>query len=221
MNKRLKRIFIYAGMSILYFVLGYMVLYIAGEPIADYVIASGKMVIVKGAPGYLNQSDPEVAQLVMSKKAVVTTKESEVVVPKPGSHYGDMVCERVDLAAPIYFSDSDEAFENGVGQYPKSGLPGEGKPIVIGGHDETFFAPLEHIRSGDIIKISTEYGAFEYEVTGTRVAEAKDTTAYDLSQHKEQLILYTCYPFGQLVGDDSNRFYVYCDRIMKSGQAAE
>lgn len=221
MNKQLKRISIYAVMSILYFVLGYAVLFFALEPIASYVIASGKMAIVKGAPGYQSQYDPEVTRLVMSRKAEVATEKSEVVVPEPESHYGDMVCKRIKLSAPIYFSDSEKAFQDGVGQYPKSGLPGEGKPILIGGHDDTFFAPLEQIRSGDIIEITTDYGKFEYEVTSTQVADAKDTTAYDLSQKKEQLILYTCYPFGQLVGDVSNRFYVYCDRMLDAGRAAE
>lgn len=220
-NNHIKRLSTYAVMSILYFILGYIVLYVAGGPIASYVIANGKMAIAKGAPGYLNQYDPEVSQLVMNKKAEVAVDESEVVVPEPESHYGDMVCERIELTAPIYYGDSNTAFENGVGQYPKSGLPGEGKPILIGGHDGTFFAPLEHIRSGDIITIITDYGQFKYEVTATHIADASDSTAYDLSQNKEQLILYTCYPFGQLVGDDSNRFYVYGDRLLDTGSAAE
>ncbi|MDF2568387.1 MAG: hypothetical protein K0R90_1843, partial [Oscillospiraceae bacterium] len=36
--------------------------------------------------------------------------------------------------------------------------------------------------------------------------------AYDLSQKKEQLILYTCYPFNTL-GLTSKRFFVYADKI--------
>lgn len=221
MNKKLKRIATYAIVSILYIILGYIVLYFAGKPIASYVVSNGKMAIVKGAPGYLSQYDPEVTQLVMNKEAEAAIDESEVVVPEAESHYGDMECERIALTAPIYYGDGAAAFQNGVGQYPKSGLPGEGKPILIGGHDGTFFAPLEQIVPGDIVNIVTGYGQFEYEVTATKIADATDTTAYDLSQTREQLILYTCYPFGQLVGDRSGRFYVYCDRISDTKSATD
>jgi sortase A len=92
-------------------------------------------------------------------------------------------------------------------------MPGEGKPILIGGHDGTFFAPLKEIKNGDIINITTDYGQFEYKVISAKIADKTDTTAYDLTQEKEQLILYTCYPIGKVTGDRSDRYFVYCDRV--------
>jgi sortase A len=211
MSSRMKRIATYVRMSVLFILLGYAVLYLAGAPIVTFVTSHGKLIIVKGAPSYPNEYDPEMSKLVMNKKS--TFDESEIQVPALETHYGNILCERIDLTAPIYYGDSDTALENGVGQYPASGLPGQGKPILIGGHDGTFFAPLEKIEPGDVVRVSTNYGQFEYKVTATKIADAMDATAYDLTQTKEQLILYTCYPFGQLIGDRKERYFVYCDKV--------
>jgi sortase A len=211
MNRRLRRIIIYIAMTALYTILGFSVLYIAGEPLASYVIAKTKLAITNGAPGTIREYTSDITELGMDREEGAAFDQSEIKVPEPGTRYASMECKRVDLFAPVYYGDSDTAFENGAGQYPMSGLPGEGRPILIGGHDGTFFAPLEQLVPGDMIKLTTEYGSFDYKVTEVRIADAKDTTAYDLTQQKEQLILYTCYPFGQLVGDRRNRYYVYCD----------
>ena len=44
------------------------------------------------------------------------------------------------------------------------------------------------------------------------VADASDTSAYDLSQNKEQLILFTCYPLDG-VGEKEDRLFVYADKV--------
>lgn len=219
MNKRLRRIIIYIYMTVLYTILSSAVLFIAGAPVASYVIAQAKLAITNGTPGDIRDYTSDITGLVMDKEEEVTFDQSEIKVPEPESRYAGMECKRVALSAPIYYGDSDAAFENGAGQYPESGLPGEGRPILLGGHDGTFFAPLEQLVRGDVIRITTEYGVFDYKVTEARIAAAKDTTAYDLAQQKEQLILYTCYPFGQLIGERNDRFYVYCDRVAENEAA--
>ena len=65
---------------------------------------------------------------------------------------------------------------------------------------------------GDIVTITTSYGVFEYQVTDMQVKSSTDKSAYDLKQDKEQLILYTCYPFDML-GLTPNRYFVYADKI--------
>lgn len=194
-------------------------IYIAGKPLVSYVISHGNMVIAKGAPIASKGDTSGLSKLVMNKEA--TIDRSEIKVPELETTYGGISCERIALTAPIFYGDSDITFQNGVGQSPFGAMPGEGKPILIGGHDGTFFAPLEQIVIGDVISIVTDYGKLEYEVITTRIADAKDTTAYDLSQEKEQLILYTCYPFGQLIGNRSERYYVYCNRILDTQTATE
>ncbi len=218
-NNKSKRIASYIVMPLLFIILGFIVLFISGKPVAAMIEAYGNMIITKGAPGYGNEYDPELSKLVMNKKSTFHT--NQIQVPALETHYANLYCERVELDAPVYYGDSDTVLSYGVGQYAASGLPGEGKPILIGGHDATYFAPLEHINIGDIVTIETNYGQFEYKVAATRIADALETDSYDLSQAKEQLILYTCYPFNQLLGDSSDRFFVYCDRILDSETVSE
>ncbi|MDD3173961.1 MAG: class D sortase [Herbinix sp.] len=219
MNKNLVRILTYIKMSLFFMVLGSIVVYIAGAPIASYVIAQGNMIIDKGAPGYPGDSNLDLSEPIV--KANGTLDQSEFQIPELDTQYGTITCDRIALTAPLYYGDGEYVLQNGAGQYSLSGMPGEGKPILIGGHDTTYFAPLESIAAGDMVSITADYGNFEYEVVGTNIADVSDTTAYDLTQDKEQLILYTCYPFGAVTGDRSNRFFVYCNRISDTTEAAE
>lgn len=201
-------------MSLLFMVLGAVVLFIAGKPIVDYALSYGSMIIVKGAPGYLQ--DGELVKPIVQSGS--TVDQSEIHTPALNTQYAVILCDQIALSAPLYYGDNSYSLQNGVGQYSYSGLPGEGKPILIGGHDGTFFAPLKDIKIGDMIEIETTYGNYEYQVSNTSVADIDNTDAYDLNQNKEQLILYTCYPFGQLIGDRDKRFFVYCDLVSGTTQ---
>lgn len=219
MSNNLKKVFTYLRMSLLFMILASIILYFAGAPVASYVTAKTKMIIENGAPKHQGGKLQKLEPIVNING---TMDSSEIQKPEINSQYGTIFCERIALTAPIYYGDSDTILEKGVGQYSLSGLPGEGKPILIGGHDITYFAPLEEILVGDIVNIATTYGEeYSYKVTDTKVAAATDTTAYDLSQDKEQLILYTCYPFGKLTGDRSNRYFVYCNKVADITEAIQ
>lgn len=186
-------------------VLGAVILFIGGRPLINYAVSKADMMIVKGAP------ENRVNEGKLLKPFVKSSTLEKGVIRKPAinTQYGTISCSQTELAAPLYYGDSSYSLQNGAGQYSKSGFPGEGKPVLVGGHDATFFSSLKNIKKGDIIKIVTTYGKFEYQVTGFKVADRNDTRAYDLTKKKEQLILYTCYPFGQLIGDRSKRYFVY------------
>ena len=89
----------------------------------------------------------------------------------------------------------------GVGTYKddsRVGIPGEGKTILLAGHNNTFFNDLQHAEAGATVTITTHYGVYTYEVTGTEILDYQDETAYDFTRTDENLILYTCYPFDAL-----------------------
>ena len=54
---------------------------------------------------------------------------------------------------------------------------------------------------------------YQYQVSRTDVKDHNDSTAYDLLQEKEELVMYTCYPFETMVGTKTDRFFVYCEKI--------
>lgn len=140
-------------------------------------------------------------------------KKNDIRLPSIGSRYGTMICERVDLKAPLYFGDTYDILSEGAGQYAASGLPGEGRSILVGAHDMGYFAPLESIEKGDMIDLNTSYGEFEYRVTGM---EIKDTSYYGLDEFdsvNEELVLYTCFPFGSFAEDSVYRYFVTAEKI--------
>jgi sortase (surface protein transpeptidase) len=73
------------------------------------------------------------------------------------------------------------------------------------------FNGLKNVSKGDVVKISTSYGNYKYTVTGTKLTTDEDKSAYDLNSKKENLILYTCYPFDS-IGLTNKRFFVYAEK---------
>lgn len=114
--------------------------------------------------------------------------------PVSGDNYGTITCEVKGLNAPLYYGDSDDILLKGAGQSELSYCPGEGKDIVVGGHDTTFFAPLKNIVKDDVITISAKYGVFTYKVDQVNIIDGSD---FNIESSAERLILYTCYPFGE------------------------
>ncbi len=142
------------------------------------------------------------------------TSSPDLSKPSENTRYATLVCDRLGINVPLYFGDSDMALLYGAGQYAGSSLPGYGSPILIGGHNTTYFSPLENVAVGDIFKIETNYGLYQYQVTSTSIVKDSDVdSAYSLSGG-EQLILYTCYPFVTVTpGTKTQRMFVYANKI--------
>lgn len=139
---------------------------------------------------------------------------SDVTYPKYGEQYGQLKCDAIGVNAPVFFGDRGAYLESGAGTYSGSAIPGQEKTILIGAHDTTYFKGLEKVKKDQIFTFTTPYGIYEYQVTDTKIYDAGEyDKAYDLSTEKEQLVLYTCYPFGKLNGEKSERMFVYLDKV--------
>lgn len=168
-----------------------------------------------------------VLSLLYGKDSAYTSKESlyspstsqrgnisagQIEYPSEGTHYAKIQLPHTNKSADLYYGDTDEVLKKGIGQFTGTLIPGYGSPILLAGHNNTYFGNLKSIKKGDEVVITTSYGVFTYQVTKTAVKNCYDNTAYDLMQDKEQLIMYTCYPFGQL-GLTNDRFYVYAEKV--------
>ncbi len=142
-----------------------------------------------------------------------TIKASEIEMPSYGDLFGKITIPSVNETVNLYYGDGNEQLRKGAGLFNGSFLPGFNHTSLIAGHSIPYFECLGDVKVGDTIQISTHYGDFEYRVTDTKIAKATDESNYDLGQtEKEQLILYTCYPF-EIIGYKENRLFVYCDKI--------
>lgn len=136
---------------------------------------------------------------------------------KVGTHYGNILCERIQLSAPLYYGDSENILDQGVGTYIGYGVPGQNTTILTGAHDGTYYQPLEKIQKDDVICVETYWGTYHYKVRTCKVADVLEEEAYK-REDKEVLIMYTCYPFQEEFVERSQRFYVYAERIEMSNE---
>lgn len=199
-------------MPLFFTLIGYGIVYVAALPIIDTISSYGSLIMSSDTPNFNNEELKSIFEAPVNKVDVASIPASEVQMPTSGTLYANISCEKIGLDAPLYFGDTNTILKNGVGQYTGSSIPGFGAPILLAAHNTTYFLPLQNIEVGDIVTITTSYGIYKYKITGTRIADKDDKSAYDLAQKKEQLIMYTCYPFNML-GTLQNRYFVYGDKI--------
>lgn len=131
--------------------------------------------------------------------------------PVIGDAYAVISANRVDFKKDVYMGDGDAQLDAGIGQFRYSGLPGEGKPILLAGHNGTEFYKLREMEVEDIVEIKTAYGTYAYRITNMEIENADDFDANKLNDPYEYLIMYTCYPFN--VVDTPQRYFVYAEFV--------
>lgn len=213
MNKKLKQVIAYIIIPLAFVFIGIAIYFFAIKPIEELANAKWKLATIKGGPGFDNEFNENLIKANEVANGGKGFQDKKMDVPAIGTYYGKLICEEISLNVPLYYGDTEEILKNGVGQYTGSGLPGYDKPILIGGHDATFFQPLEKVKDGDILKIVTNNGIYSYQVTDEKIYNHDDQSAYDLKKEEEQIILYTCYPFGALTGSTDQRYFVYGKKI--------
>ena len=202
----------YILMPLLLCTIGYGALYFAFAPVVIPVISSMNLIISENKPDYSSRIASIFKENGPGSLNAKTVDEKYVEMPSYGTHYARLEIESASVRTNLYFGDSSAVLKKGVGQYIGSNIPGYGRPILIGGHNNGDFNKLQFVKKGDIATITTNYGIYKYKITGTKIASYSNKSSYDLSQQKEQLILYTCYPFNTL-GLTSKRFFVYGDKV--------
>jgi sortase A len=221
-TKNITKIATYILIPILYVAIGVFVVYLIYRPYVDTGVAIINMLDSYKPEGVVNADEPRDLFSESTTQESEETKSPEneentvsgydITSPSEGDKYGVLEIECIGVIADLYYDDNADVLMKGVGQYTGSYMPGNDKPILIAGHNNSYFHNIGNLKEGDIIKITTHYGVYEYCVTGHLLSTNHDASAYDLSQDKEQLIIYTCYPFYTL-GITPQRWFVYADKI--------
>ena len=135
-----------------------------------------------------------------------------VSVPAVDQQYAEIHSERLGIDAPVFWGDTNLILKSGVGTYCGSALPGYNSTILMSAHNTTHFKGLEDVQVGDVFDVNTTYARFEYVVDDIKVLNADDASAVNFNGKKEQLVLYTCYPFEPLASVSEQRLFVYCSK---------
>ena len=100
----------------------------------------------------------------------------------------------------------------GPGHISHTALPGTNGASVIGGHRDTHFALLEHIRTGQGIKIQNMLGQWQhYTIKKAWIANSEKESLL-VEPQKNSIHLITCYPFKTLQPRGPERFVVYATK---------
>jgi sortase A len=143
----------------------------------------------------------------------------EEAPPKVAHVPGDAVAiiriPKIDVDYVVVEGTDTESLKKGPGHYTDTAYPWEATGRVgIAGHRTTYGAPfwsLNELRPGDRIVLATEYGIFEYRVTGTEIISPSDGSVLRATEDPS-LVLTTCNPRFSA----AERLIVFADRV---GQA--
>ena len=150
------------------------------------------------------------------KKNIKINIEKKVLSEYPsfGEIWAKLEIPAVDINVNVYQGDTLDILKYGVGHHSGSFFPGEGGTILIAGHNsKKDFMDLVKTKVGDEIIIKAVYGTYRYKIEKTEIKKAKQLNQeLKLTQTKELLMLYTCYPVDS-PGYKSSRFVVYASLV--------
>ncbi len=127
----------------------------------------------------------------------------------PDGVVGVLEIPRLGVSEVVAYGDSDDTLDIAIGHLPDTPLPWVGGNSVVAAHRDTHFRELRHIRSGDMIRLKTRKGVFEYHVKDRLIVDPDDVWVMAPTAGR-RLTLVTCYPFNY-VGSAPQRFIVQAD----------
>ena len=152
-----------------------------------------------------------------ASEAVERTLSTPVPAPPPdetpavASVIGRLDIPRLHVSAPIKAGDDDTVLDAAVGYLRDTPLPWQPGNSALAAHRDRLFRPLERIRVGDEIRLSTTHGELLYEVSRTLIVKPDDVWVLDPSPDAD-LTLITCFPFTY-VGHAPKRFVVQARKV--------
>ncbi|MGL5378963.1 class D sortase [Clostridium sp.] len=131
--------------------------------------------------------------------------------PSIGENFATLKIEALGFEKPIIHGDSYNELNQGIGHYAGSTIPGEGGNVIISGHRDRVFLPIQNIEVGHELVIETNYGKYKYKVSEIKIVDQSQNE--DLAPlDYERLTMYTCYPFDA-IGNTSERMIMICEYI--------
>jgi sortase A len=137
---------------------------------------------------------------------------ADKVVQVPGKAVAIIKIPKIDVNYVVVEGTDTDSLKDGPGHYTKTSYPWEDTgTTAIAGHRTTYGAPfwsLNELREGDKIVLATEYGIFEYRVTGAKIIDPSDGSVLDATEDPT-LVLTTCNPRFSA----AERLIVFAERV--------
>lgn len=128
-----------------------------------------------------------------------------------GEPIGTLQILRVGLSGVVVEGDDDSVLDRAIGHLPDTPLPWHDGNSALAAHRDALFRPLRDVRAGDVLRLETPHGDFDYRVRETFIVKPEDLWVLDATD-RPMLTLISCYPFD-FIGHAPDRFIVRADRI--------
>ncbi len=128
-----------------------------------------------------------------------------------GEPIGTLQILRVGLSGIVVEGDDDSVLDRAIGHLPDTPLPWHSGNSALAAHRDALFRPLRDVRSGDVLRLETPHGDFDYRVRETLIVKPEDLWVLDATA-VPMLTLISCYPFD-FIGHAPERFIVRAERI--------
>jgi sortase A len=129
---------------------------------------------------------------------------------KPGGLVGILDVPRLRISTPVISGDDEKALDVAGGHLPDTRLPWEPGNSSVAAHRDGLFRPLRNVRRGDLVRMRTVHGDFDYVVREMKIVEPDDLSVL-ANGAADSLTLITCYPFSY-IGHAPKRFIVRAER---------
>ena len=137
---------------------------------------------------------------------------------EPGTLVARLEAPRTRFSASVLEGSTDDVLARAAGHIEGTPLPGAGGNVGIAGHRDTTFRPLRDIEKGDLLRVTTAKGLFEYRVVRAWVVRPRDVYVLDPTA-QPSLTLVTCYPF-RFVGPAPLRYVIRAELVEPNGPSA-
>jgi sortase A len=128
-----------------------------------------------------------------------------------GEPIGTLEITRVGLSGVVVEGDDDSVLDRAIGHLPDTPLPWHTGNSALAAHRDALFRPLRGVRLGDVLRLKTPHGDFDYVVQSTLIVKPDDLWVLDPTP-VSTLTLISCYPFNY-IGAAPERFIVRAERI--------
>lgn len=157
----------------------------------------------RAALDILRQAPPSPSAQSPSKQSPATMATGEPI--------GTLEITRVGLTGVVVEGDSDAVLDRAIGHLPDTPLPWHEGNSALAAHRDTIFRPLKGVRLGDVLRLKTPHGDFDYRVTDTLIVKPNEVWVLDPTP-VSTLTLISCWPFNY-IGHAPERFIVRAERI--------
>lgn len=128
-----------------------------------------------------------------------------------GEPIGTLEIVRVGLSGIVVEGDDGSVLDRAIGHLPDTPLPWQAGNSALAAHRDALFRPLRSVRFGDILRLKTPHGDFDYRVRDILIVKPEDVWVIDPTP-VSMLTLISCYPFSY-IGHAPERFIVRAERI--------